>query len=237
MKGATKRNAHLDCVNGVSIHAPMKGATVTCPNQFRSRPCFNPRTHEGCDFGNRLVPGRSVVSIHAPMKGATRDRSQKDDIRRVSIHAPLARCDFIFDHPFPGLSMFQSTHLLRGATRYFLRDGGPSSRFNPRTSCEVRLNVNINRASAPEFQSTHLLRGATSSHTWFSSVDPFQSTHLLRGATDCRYPIRIQFHVSIHAPLARCDRPARTGRRETAGFNPRTSCEVRHGLSTISDCF
>ena len=80
------------------------------------------------------------------------------------------------------------------------------------------------------FQSTHLLRGATSSHTWFSSVDPFQSTHLLRGATDCRYPIRIQFHVSIHAPLARCDRPARTGRRETAGFNPRTSCEVRPGL-------
>ena len=205
MKGATKRNAHLDCVNGVSIHAPMKGATVTCPNQFRSRPCFNPRTHEGCDFGNRLVPGRSVVSIHAPMKGATRDRSQKDDIRRVSIHAPLARCDFIFDHPFPGLSMFQSTHLLRGATRYFLRDGGPSSRFNPRTSCEVRLNVNINRASAPEFQSTHLLRGATAYNFLQGYGVMFQSTHLLRGATTygiAPYPGR---DVSIHAPLARCD--------------------------------
>ena len=205
MKGATKRNAHLDCVNGVSIHAPMKGATVTCPNQFRSRPCFNPRTHEGCDFGNRLVPGRSVVSIHAPMKGATRDRSQKDDIRRVSIHAPLARCDFIFDHPFLGLSMFQSTHLLRGATRYFLRDGGPSSRFNPRTSCEVRLNVNINRASAPEFQSTHLLRGATT-----YGIAP--------------YPGR---DVSIHAPLARCDGLPLPHPNTISRFNPRTSCEVR----------
>ena len=183
MKGATKRNAHLDCVNGVSIHAPMKGATVTCPNQFRSRPCFNPRTHEGCDFGNRLVPGRSVVSIHAPMKGATRDRSQKDDIRRVSIHAPLARCDFIFDHPFLGLSMFQSTHLLRGATTYGIApypgrdvsihaplarcDGLPLphpntiSRFNPRTSCEVRQTSENGPPGNSRFQSTHLLRGAT----------------------------------------------------------------------------
>ena len=100
------------------------------------------------------------------------------------------------------------------------------------------------------FQSTHLLRGATSSHTWFSSVDPFQSTHLLRGATDCRYPIRIQFHVSIHAPLARCDvgyidtwlglhefqsthllrgatHPYENSNSTRMSFNPRTSCEVR----------
>ena len=129
------------------------------------------------------------------------------DHHLVSIHAPLARCD----------STSISTVL-------------PPRSFNPRTSCEVRPRMALLLIPDAMFQSTHLLRGATSSHTWFSSVDPFQSTHLLRGATDCRYPIRIQFHVSIHAPLARCDRPARTGRRETAGFNPRTSCEVRPGL-------
>ena len=58
--------------NGISIHAPMKGATRRSPRLPGSTRHFNPRTHEGCDvlwLKNR--PVSCSISIHAPMKGAT----------------------------------------------------------------------------------------------------------------------------------------------------------------------
>ena len=56
----------------ISIHAPVKGATM--PDQITVLPYrdFNPRTREGCDR-RFVVVGDEVVhiSIHAPVKGAT----------------------------------------------------------------------------------------------------------------------------------------------------------------------
>ena len=115
----------------VSIHAPTRGATYSkqiTPNntRFQSthphgvrrpkitivviRPCFNPRTHTGCDrfcnkraaeflcFNPRTHTGCDIcgvkhknshyVSIHAPTRGATQYLGYYKSTRKVSIHAP-----------------------------------------------------------------------------------------------------------------------------------------------------
>jgi len=57
---------------GVSIHAPLRGATHSRNPMATAATCFNPRTPAGCDRGG-MVMGVSVyeVSIHAPLRGAT----------------------------------------------------------------------------------------------------------------------------------------------------------------------
>ena len=100
------------------------------------------------------------------------------------------------------------------------------------------------------FQSTHPLRGATRGRTSWSGWGTFQSTHPLRGATlsrlshlfhdknfNPRTPCGVRrgstdqalqvIEISIHAPLAGCDRPYPALRRCQANFNPRTPCGVR----------
>ena len=97
----------------VSIHAPVKGATVRTMLTTPESLGFNPRTRKGCDlFLLPLQHFTIVVSIHAPVKGATKQwrpvllpfssfnpRTRKGcDLRqtlshrqrlRVSIHAPV----------------------------------------------------------------------------------------------------------------------------------------------------
>ena len=173
-----------------------------------------------------------------------------------------------------GRIIFQSTHLLRGATGTGKTRNWKKSYFNPRTSCEVRhwpspavpvpddfnprtscevrpawwgddLLVVIFQIHAPLarcdngifahalcalFQSTHLLRGATQPHDQSLCPVAFQSTHLLRGATQCFFLVCIAIPISIHAPLARCDRKHGCGLLRFRHFNPRTSCEVRQRI-------
>ena len=96
MKGATEEENGPGNGAGVSIHAPVKGATpvvaaaVIMSKRFNPRPreggdtqawrysarsaCFNPRPREGgdiVDLASALIS--SIVSIHAPVKGATPD--------------------------------------------------------------------------------------------------------------------------------------------------------------------
>ena len=111
--------------------------------------------------------------------------------------------------------IFQSTHLLRGATLELPRFPNMDCNFNPRTSCEVRL-----LASA-----------------WLWIHYRFQSTHLLRGATKWLEGLGYQISISIHAPLARCDRAEGGARRTVHYFNPRTSCEVRLDPSSVDGQF
>ena len=162
------------------------------------------------------------------MWGATLLTLKKNDLCKISIHAPRVRCDKSFYNIFDF-----------------------SSYFNPRTSCEVRLLVLVFSDYSIIFQSTHLVWGATikrknarnkhniSIHaprvrcdfrSWWLSpfVSLFQSTHLVWGAT---YTVHDRFggdYISIHAPRVRCDfcRISQSG--ELLHFNPRTSCEVRH---------
>ena len=57
----------------ISIHAPVKGATMypISLDCFGNRD-FNPRTREGCDEEEVFQGEQSwYISIHAPVKGAT----------------------------------------------------------------------------------------------------------------------------------------------------------------------
>ena len=58
--------------NGISIHAPTKGATPPRLPRVCRLQYFNPRSHEGSDFKgdcSKVILPR--ISIHAPTKGAT----------------------------------------------------------------------------------------------------------------------------------------------------------------------
>ena len=63
----------------------------------------------------------------------------------------------------------------------------------------------------------------------------FQSTHPLRGATGLVGGSAVGIVISIHAPLAGCDRPGKgTDRSAQTDFNPRTPCGVRLGVLDIA---
>ena len=55
---------------GVSIHAPVWGATLACHKDY-SYLSFNPRTRVGCDLVDHPDQWGDNVSIHAPVWGAT----------------------------------------------------------------------------------------------------------------------------------------------------------------------
>ena len=112
------------------------------------------------------------------------------------------------------LRAFQSTHPLRGATG--------RKRYVP--------------SAVSVFQSTHPLRGATNGcGHGLSCPAGFQSTHPLRGATDPAHAADCNKKISIHAPLAGCDRSARSTETRMDDFNPRTPCGVRlmHGRALL----
>ena len=73
----------------VSIHAPVRGATLSLGKRSSILPCFNPRARTGRDLDIspaylELMP----VSIHAPVRGATNPFQYKKHGLFVSIHAP-----------------------------------------------------------------------------------------------------------------------------------------------------
>ena len=132
-----------------------------------------------------------------------------------------------------GSMTFQSTLLMRGATRSVPLLQAYHHHFNPRSSCEERPHLLATTVLVIIFQSTLLMRGATdmvgafactnldfnprssceerpSAPTVTSSSIAFQSTLLMRGAT-------------IFGDL---------GRLLPSNFNPRSSCEERRGTVT-----
>ena len=60
-----------------------------------------------------------------------------------------------------------------------------------------------------------------------ASTRTFQSTHPLRGATPDVVRQKAKRLISIHAPLAGCDRRRRACVGQRRDFNPRTPCGVR----------
>ena len=85
----------------VSIHTPTKGVTRRQLSTSIWRHCFNPHTHEGCDF--RLPSGKEhyQVSIHTPTKGVTFLMFYNRGYRGVSIHTPtkgVTRCNSSQNH-------------------------------------------------------------------------------------------------------------------------------------------
>ena len=161
----------------------------------------------GCDRYRQLFAKHLFrISIHAPLAGCDRRGADRRAKRHISIHAPLAGCDygacdravrddgFQSTHPLRGATRwpryvlvrgrFQSTHPLRGAT---FTTGSPrrlAENFNPRTPCGVRLR------DVPDFQhpdgnfNPRTPCGVRPGSMGFTSLSyQFQSTHPLRGAT------------------------------------------------------
>ena len=118
---------------GISIHAPVKGATGCRPGRHPRPRYFNPRTREGCDRMSGAPTGRTTrISIHAPVKGATRRRDHRVEVPTdfnprtregcdiaaaitasrsppISIHAPVkGATTHAVDRM--GAGRFQSTH-------------------------------------------------------------------------------------------------------------------------------
>ena len=154
--------------------------------------------------------------------------------KSISIHAPLAGCD-AGRTPVP-----RRCHHFNPRTPCGVRPGRRAkkncvSHFNPRTPCGVRHAVRLLRQRQQQFQSTHPLRGAT----WAYQQNLRSLCHF-NPRTPCG--VRLQnirnaasaTFISIHAPLAGCDRcPCELGGNDY-DFNPRPPCGVRRRLSSRS---
>ena len=127
----------------ISIHAPLAGCDFSGDDSSGSSSDFNPRTPCGVRRHHRRDgrPDRQFQSTH-PLRGATMLPSAfVSASEAISIHAPLAGCDFVIPTRLPGMNI--SIHApLAGCDCY---------------SCSHNL-VNV------IFQSTHPLRGATLSY-------------------------------------------------------------------------
>ena len=124
--------------NGISIHAPARGATKhammylakklifqsTLPRGERPTRImtvlqrskhFNPRSREGSDGNNAWYSASILISIHAPARGATLTGTPISGTRMISIHAPARGATYIQDI-LKANRLFQST-LPRGERR------------------------------------------------------------------------------------------------------------------------
>ena len=168
----------------ISIHAPLAGCD---PVEYYAMPQY-----------------LTFQSTH-PLRGATTVYVPPKKLAKISIHAPLAGCDaderankamaINFNPRTPcGVrpqsnaeterqEQFQSTHPLRGATRW-----------NATTTTKQCA-----------FQSTHPLRGATSAVEQYLETGAISIHAPLAGcdASEARKSERLA--ISIHAPLAGCD--------------------------------
>ena len=161
------------------------------------------------------------------MRGATNRRVYISSKNRISIHAPLAGCDI--NRPFPFI---------------------PRQNFNPRTPCGVRPDRSYRSFYLYTISIHAPLAGCDNNITsrnrkqknfnprtpcgvrpkcWSACVPSniFQSTHPLRGATERFASTFLSENISIHAPLAGCDRDTLSFPTILSYFNPRTPCGVR----------
>ena len=117
--------------------------------------------------------------------------------------------------------------LFAGCDRAARASSCPATYFNPRTPCGVRPdrpalnlhNSNFNPRTPCGVRPSVGRRGLPGGL--------FQSTHPLRGATEVAQKYGLDRPISIHAPLAGCDRAACSCLSQSEDFNPRTPCGVR----------
>ena len=128
---------------------------------------------------------------------------------------------------FPRTPRFQSTHPLRGATGQISTKAARSANFNPRTPCGVRLTAVPKTTVLDNFNPRTPCGVRPIEAGRDVSIISFQSTHPLRGATLYIASVFPQLTISIHAPLAGCDRCGSQQGHGRDHFNPRTPCGVR----------
>ena len=140
LRGATYRRAYGGWRCGISIHAPLAGCDRRVQGLYRGHGHFNPRTPCGVRPAYRSTPKPSSQNFNPRTPCGVRLRTiiPRAVSRLISIHAPLAGCDWL------------------------TLDKDPAHQdFNPRTPCGVRRVMDISSFLPSGFQSTHPLRGAT----------------------------------------------------------------------------
>ena len=213
----------------ISIHAPRAGCDRSPLWPRRNLPYFNPRTPCGvrppdaksgsilyanfnprtpCGVRPDLLVAIGItwdISIHAPRAGCDCDDAPDKPTDDISIHAPRAGCDDTTSAKEVGHYKFQSTHPVRGATRYCRNQIDRMQNFNPRTPCGVRRG-RWHRGPSPARISIHAPR---------AGCDPGN-----------RYPPRCGDYFNPRTPCG-VRRRWHRGPSPARYFNPRTPCGVR----------
>ncbi len=115
----------------VSIHAPVRGATASSPQEDRrQRVSIHAPVRGATLLINSRFP-RATVSIHAPVRGATSGQHGVGNLIRVSIHAPV-RGATSGQHGVGNLIRVSIHAPVRGATLVPTPLAGQYNRFDPR---------------------------------------------------------------------------------------------------------
>ena len=184
MRGATICVCISSRADGFQSTLLMRGATSSSLLAASISSHFNPRS--SCEERRYRVSTRQdarTISIHAPH--ARSDGQQRGLISTRWYFNPRSSCE---ERPLASDTnnqdgLFQSTLLMRGATRFLSQRSW----------------------AADIFQSTLLMRGATCIVVSQLADGIFQSTLLMRGATCTRQAPDSLLAISIHAPHARSD--------------------------------
>ena len=113
--------------NGVSIHAPTRGATCLAAHFFEPADVSIHAPTRGATAQYTVTADNGQVSIHAPTRGATFIRVNSAGTALVSIHAPTRGATTPFRVWFISCT-FQSTHP-RGVRPILWMNSGASEKF------------------------------------------------------------------------------------------------------------
>ena len=207
--GATRVCKSIDVWSlNISIHAPRVRCDRMVNNIVLPDLHFNPRT--SCEVRHAVI-----ICIKIPIY--------------ISIHAPRVRCDSRQQKCLTMWLLFQSTHLVWGATAKVQVRTPHHSYFNPRTSCEVRplifridqiawgISIHAPRVRCDQirsliplfdviFQSTHLVWGATAYEFWrWIEIQHFNPRTSCEVRHNVFGSLGMTGEISIHAPRVRCD--------------------------------
>ena len=205
LRGATSFTNLNTFIDRISIHAPLAGCDEKHFTTLHTNIYFNPRTPCGVRlFSIRCLNTSFLFQSTHPLRGATSKISQVMFSPRFQSTHPLRGATEVERLYKAGL--YISIHApLAGCDDLRAKREAEKLNFNPRTPCGVRRH----------------------NSRYIDSYFEFQSTHPLRGATIGIYLMAQALEISIHAPLAGCDRRCAICASKTKNFNPRTPCGVR----------
>jgi len=226
-RGATLPDPKAQGGGKVSIHAPLARSDDDKPAYTGKHSGFNPRSpreerldpgtmqpwwtpfqstlpSRGATPASRSPTTRCLFQSTLPSRGATGDNPDPVRKTHVSIHAPLARSDWMV-----------------------VLIVGNSLRFNPRSPREERRGDEGIWQGAGGFNPRSPREERPLYVEDYSVPGEFQSTLPSRGATDAFPQVVRSTNVSIHAPLARSDILASPCRWRLWRFNPRSPREER----------
>ena len=199
VRGATLSECSVSRIDNVSIHAPVRGATTATACGRGARPFQSTPPYEGRLSRPVMRRGLRSVSIHAPVRGATVLRYSRGQFPVVSIHAPVrgATAD---DFVYAVLKTFQSTPPYEGRPligALFIVGGYG---FNPRP--RTRGDDNKPHIIHSSKVSIHApVRGATPATPCPADISMFQSTPPYEGRLRFAIACARISCVSIHAPV------------------------------------